>query len=476
MSKRVRRPCVESFLDLQAEISRDEEEEEEEEEEVNVFLNDADEFLETSTEIPASRLVEPQASVQFDTEAMAARFRERSRREQEAESHVDSQPRLWMIRCQPGREHLDAGRLECQLAEPSMAFGVSVLSGRFYVQAQSAREVNNARQNLSGIERAFMLSVPADEHYKVLRLRNSDEPALKTYEDFSIGDWVTVMRGTYRGDLGRVRAVTEDQDEIIVALVPRIFPKNAQKCPRPDPILFFPEKIKELCSGEGMKKLSENAYEFRRKVYRDGLCELKMPSLHFVRKAKPSLEDIGFFALTEKEFGGLDQGEPFLRCSDRVRITAGPQVSLIGVVGAITQDFVEVWDLIDVKGNLRLDSVRVCIDQVRRILWPGDHVRTRVGPGPSVEGMVITADDVSVCMRPVGMDTETLVRSKWVETYDPDFKMEPEHRHASPRAVYPHFRDPYRGTHPINKIAQITRDGSNSKDIYTVELKDLIAV
>ncbi|KAH8111806.1 hypothetical protein DFH11DRAFT_1729213 [Phellopilus nigrolimitatus] len=470
MSKRTRVSGVEALLDVEATVAdNDEEISDDEEEEVTNFIDDDDDDgEEPSLRVYASSTLgtDTRSVGGFDEETTARRFKERSRRETEAERRrLSTELHMWMIRVPENLESLNADRLNERLLEPSRAFSVSSLPSRFYVLAPNAALISRACENLAGLERAPFLSVPYEEHNTVVKLRDEVD-SLPRYE---VDDWVTLRRGPYKGDLARVRAVSDTSDSLTVAVVPRIGKKDEKQMSRPPPLLFNFEKISELCEGEKIKKLSDTEFRFRRRLFRNGLCELKLPGIHFVKKARPTLCDI-------------------------VRMISGSLFNLSGVVDSIEDERVLVRDILDSVGTVKFDTLWVPRDEVRRILNLGDHVRMTFVE-PPVEGMITMVNDDELSISEVVTRKTVTCRTKWVETYDPDFRME-NIQPSSPTKGPPRHHDRYHGlriyvkqdkyskgsygyvlyTHPTKSIAHISRDGVIGSPVFVVDLKNLIAV
>ncbi|KAH8110093.1 hypothetical protein DFH11DRAFT_1547789 [Phellopilus nigrolimitatus] len=493
MSKRTRVSGVEALLDVEATVADDDEETSEDEEEANDFIDDDDVRDETPSRVYASstRGTGARSVEDFDNETTARRIKERSRREREVErSRLSTQLHMWMIHVPEKLEPSNADRLNERLLEPSRAFSVSSLHSRVYVLAPNSAIIRDACQNLAGLERAPFLSVPYEEHHQVLKLRDKNDPL----PHYKVDDWVTLRRGTYKGDLARVRTVSDTSDSVTVAVVPRIGTRDKKQTSRPPPLLFNLEKISELCEGEKIKTLSDTKFRFRRRLFRNGLCEFKVPALHFVKKANPTFCDIGAFALRESNLASLEIGEPFLRCGDKVRMISGSLALLRGVVSTIEDERVLVRDVLDWAGTVKFNTLWVPHDEVRRILNLGDHVRMKFVE-PPVEGMITMVNDDELSFLEVETRRTVTCRTKWVETYDPDFRMENIQPFASIEGP-PRHHDNYRGlriyvkqdkyskgsygyvldTHPTKRIARISRDGVLGSSEFVVDWKNLIAV
>ncbi|THG94598.1 hypothetical protein EW145_g8108 [Phellinidium pouzarii] len=477
MPKRTRDDDVAALLDLEAGVASSDEDEDEDNF-ADTFINDEEvEFPSMLRGIYTQRSISPVATnvagpsrmnteldvgmlmpthgPEFDVESTARRFQERSRREREQEE-PQTAFFLWMIRCVFSKEKENATRLQDrinELSKPWRTFAIRTLPGRFYIDAPSRKDVDFVRRNLHGIERAPLMFVPEEEQDFIVQL--CDGANMTTaLRDYTVGDWVTVQHGLYKGDLGRVRNVMQNGigDTVEVAVVPRVCDKRVHRSQRPPPALFNKDRMLFEYGADCLKQVSESGWIFQGRTNNlynesDRLCYLRVQALHYIRKAAPHPCDLGYFAVTESEFGALDCGEPFLHCGDHVRITSGPQASLSGIVGAIQdKETVDLYDIVDSKGELKLFDLRLKVDQVRRVLRPGDHVRMKVGPGAGVEGMILAVDDTSLVYRPranVSTQAEVKVRTQWVETYDPDFKMGRES--GTPNKGLARYHDPYQG-------------------------------
>lgn len=238
--------------------------------------------------------------------------------------------------------------------------------------------------------------------YKQIRIYDNEERSIilhardkmHTPETFDIGDWVRIRFGWYRGDLGRVREIKKEENEVVVAVVPRIPVLRKRKRTRPDPALFNPTQ-----NFGRVKPLRLPGYErfmLRNRVYINGLAEIRYSPFQ-ISKTKPGLVDLGAFLETETSLGYLDEGEPFLQLGDKALDTVS---GLRGKVDLIEGDVITLVHKINKEGStVDIDAYgyedspdyvsKFNIRNIRRLLERGTQIRVMVGRLEGEIGLVL---------------------------------------------------------------------------------------
>lgn len=90
------------------------------------------------------------------------------------------------------------------------------LPGMIYVEARSAKQVQQACAGLVGVypSRGIQL-VPIEEMASLLQIKKQDTT-------LTPGTWVRIRRGKYAGDLAQVMDLTENGEDVGLRLIPRI--------------------------------------------------------------------------------------------------------------------------------------------------------------------------------------------------------------------------------------------------------------
>lgn len=96
------------------------------------------------------------------------------------------------------------------------AFQRDSFHGHLYVEARSEAHVREAIQGLIGIYGGTPFTlVPIDEMADLLKSKRKTTP-------LTIGGWVRIKRGAYKGDLAQIDDVPEGNDTVTLKIVPRI--------------------------------------------------------------------------------------------------------------------------------------------------------------------------------------------------------------------------------------------------------------
>ncbi|KAM6503162.1 hypothetical protein JOM56_000105 [Amanita muscaria] len=261
------------FLDLEAEVDREEESPpEESEEELDDIIDDDDVDTNPLDYPPGivrfNNLTEENADAErfFDILYNRATERGRSARRHEADSipglmEASMDPILYRVKCRHGCE-LDAVLclLQLQLANPSKHNICAIFThgkgtGYIYVEGLMDAQVQQLLRLVPGLlfssGRLFLDSIP------VGRLFFDQVPPTEViatltappYNPYQPEQWVKVLRGTYKGDIGFVSSVGSTGSATVL-LIPRLQPPieglsgSKRKRPaRPSPQLFNPQAI-----------------------------------------------------------------------------------------------------------------------------------------------------------------------------------------------------------------------------------------
>lgn len=267
------------------------------------------------------------------------------------------------------------------------------------MKSESVAAVFDLIRNCVGIETAKVSPVPLFIQYQLngvqresMSVGNAPAPRLQE------GDWVYFTRGKYKGDPARIREVRVGISErYLIALVPRLAPAEEGK--RSRRALFDEEKIKDWYPGAEVIKKGNSCFCFNGQTFVNGLlhAQVRASSLS-VEKPKP--EDLGFFLRTEHMFGSIASNEYFLRLGDQVRVYRG---ELIGLEGEVTEmNEIEVRIQNNFKGNKLYTCTQASVlrEEIRRILYVGDHVMVKAGPSKGRIGLILKLDDKQAIILP----------------------------------------------------------------------------
>lgn len=268
------------------------------------------------------------------------------------------------------------------------AFALSAFPGRFFALCANVAWLSFACWIYPSLEWAKKTLIHDDE--EAIFILESLEKGGHS-DPYEVGDWVILRRGTYKGDIGRVREFNSTTGIVVVAVVPRVGVNVVSKSLRPNPALFFPPILES-------EVLDSGHYVFKKGIYKDGLLYLRISSILHLKKASPTLPEIGLFVKTESSLGDLDRDEPFLQAGDRIRVLT---TGISGEVKLILEETVTVIhakdacgkfvdDLNDanVSGKVYFES-KYTKPEIERVLLVGMNVIVRAGDFTGESGMVV---------------------------------------------------------------------------------------
>ena len=295
------------------------------------------------------------------------------------------------------------------------AFQRDSLPGMIYVEARSAKQVNDACNGLVGIypSRGIIL-VPIEEMASLLQIKKQDLTVTP-------GSWVRVRRGKYQGDLAQVMDITENGEEVGLKFIPRIDlnPRDENSVDgkkrkkigaglpsfsmRPPQRFFNYEEVAKVYGRKSVSKRNQ-VYVFQNDTYKDGFIEkdFKLSALQ-LDNVNPTLDEITQF--TRGQDGAENETNvdlsiiaeasrkaaiSVLQPGDHVEVFEGEQTGVHGTVHSIEQDIVTIQPV-----GFEFDGQRIQIParSVRKRFKPGDHVKVMTGQNADETGLVVTVVD-----------------------------------------------------------------------------------
>lgn len=290
------------------------------------------------------------------------------------------------------------------------AFQRDSLPGMIYVEARSAKQVQQACQGFVGVylSRGIHL-VPIEEMASLLLIKKQDVT-------IKPGTWVRIRRGKYAGDLAQVMDLTENGEDVGVRLIPRIdmSPRdelsldpvtrkrkkgpNATGTTRPPQRLFNFDEISRVY-GKAITRKNQ-VYVFQGDTYRDGFLEkdFKVSGL-ILDDVNPTLDEITQF--TREDDGAEDASVNLsaiaeasrkaaigvLQPGDHVEVFEGEQAGVHGVVEEVSGDVVTmIGQGVDIDGQ----KMEIPARSVRKKFKTGDHVKVMAGQHADETGLVVS--------------------------------------------------------------------------------------
>jgi transcription elongation factor SPT5 len=297
------------------------------------------------------------------------------------------------------------------------AFQRDSLQGMIYVEARSAKQVQQACLGLVGVYLSRGISlVPIEEMASLLLIKKQDMT-------LTPGTWVRIRRGKYAGDLAQVMDLTENGEDVGVRLVPRIdmnprddaqldsSGKKRKKgtvststgTTRPPQRSFNLEEVSKVYGKAITRK--NDAYVFQSETYRNGFLEkdFRFSGL-IVEDVNPTLDEITQFTRRDNDIGGEDTSTvnlsaiaessrkaaiAVLQPGDHIEVFEGEQAGVQGVVDEISGEVVTMTmsaQGLDIEGQ----KVEVPARSVRKKFKPGDHVKVMAGQHADETGLVVS--------------------------------------------------------------------------------------
>lgn len=294
------------------------------------------------------------------------------------------------------------------------AFQRDSLPGMIYVEARSAKQVQEACTGLVGVypSRGIQL-VPIEEMASLLQIKRQEIT-------LTPGTWVRIRRGKYAGDLARVVDLTENGEDVGLTLIPRIdmnprddgsLDPNSKKrkkaavgagSNRPPQRLFNYEEIIKVYGRKNVTKRNQ-AYVFQNETYKDGFLEKDFKANALIADdVNPTLDEITQFA--RRQDGGDDNAVNLtviaeasrkaaiavLQPGDHIEVFEGEQAGVHGVVDEIAGDVVTITAQgLDLEGQ----KMEMPARSVRKRFKPGDHVKVMAGQNADETGLVVSVAD-----------------------------------------------------------------------------------
>ncbi|XP_058181374.1 protein RNA-directed DNA methylation 3-like [Rhododendron vialii] len=133
-------------------------------------------------------------------------------------------PTIWKVKCAVGRERLSAFCLMQKYVDFQSlgtklniisAFFVERVRGFIYIEAEREFDIVEACKGIFSVYSSCATPVPKNKVSRLLSMQSK-------CNDVSVGSWVRMKNGKYKGDLAEVIAVNEAREKATVRLIPRI--------------------------------------------------------------------------------------------------------------------------------------------------------------------------------------------------------------------------------------------------------------
>lgn len=319
-------------------------------------------------------------------------------------------PKLWLVKCRPGKEReavasLTRGLLELdrsgqEVPQVFSAVSRDSLKGYIYIESYKPADITAAiqRLRLTHLIFASMMTrpslVPMAEMADVLAPGKVKETAGQ--EAISPGDWALVKRGKYAGDLAQVIEVPEDLSPndpsvmVRIKILPRLsFRRSASERPPARP--FDPQEASQY----GAVTKSRGFWVYAQEFYKDGFLvkEVRLGSLQIGSAVTPRPDELERFGVSgqSEEQQAPSQPVAFVK-GDRVIVTEGDLKGITGSVDSVT-DAKSGWVTVALEHKDLKEPVTLKTDQLARHFELGQSVRIVRGPNAGQSGMVVDMEE-----------------------------------------------------------------------------------
>ncbi|PJF18494.1 Transcription elongation factor Spt5 [Paramicrosporidium saccamoebae] len=320
-----------------------------------------------------------------------------------------SDPKLWLVKCRPGKERAAVAALLRGLTILGDSLGVFSVIGRdslkgfIYVEAHKVNDVMNAVQKTklnylifaSPMNRPVM--VPLSEMADVMAASMaSSSKSSADASAFTIGGWVRVKRGKYAGDLAQVVEVDQETTGegieciVRVKLLPRLSYRKMTggKNERPSAKPFDPQEAAQY----GSVTKARGYWLFNSEAYKDGFLfkEVRGSSLnvHEVGPRPDELERFGALSITEEGGDAIPDSMLIKHTKgEAIVVTRGEFQHMSGIVDAEPEG-----DMISVRFDDESfkESVMVPAKSIRRKLDVGNMIRIALGDHAGKSGIIVS--------------------------------------------------------------------------------------
>lgn len=447
--RRKKKKSGNQFLDVEAEVDEDEDEDEDEDDEIlrQEFLADDQNMEPGETEASRSHRKLDRTREKLDeqdAQALADQFKARYGRSASARYMGSTQnisqrlllpsvedPLIWGVRVRNGKEKELVKQISARMAnmkgtqEVYSVFQRDSFTGYIYIEAVRMDAVNHILSSLPGIyNNVGKVLVPIEEYPDLLRPGSSQESRLKP------GSYVRVKIGKYKGDLGIVDNLAENDLEVRVKLVPRldygrsnnsiIDPSTGRRRPvnfnskfRPPQRLFSDIEAQQYDAEHlTTAKRDRNYFIYRNEEYIGGFLykDIKFNQLE-TQNVKPTLHELTLFDSMKDSDGidlqsvaatlkNADEKAISFQPNDRVEIISGEQSKMKGKILSIAEATVArvLLEGNEIESDVNNTIVEVPTSSLRKVFLPGDHVTVIHGVHKDESGLIVNVKNNQVTL------------------------------------------------------------------------------
>lgn len=133
---------------------------------------------------------------------------------------TDRSPKLWLIRCVPGKEK----QLILSITRKIITNKLGVISaltndlvkGYIYIEAYQKQQVIQAIDAIAGVFKSNITQVPSKEMADVLYIPEIDPVVFKK------GNYLRIVKGKYSGEIGKIEDLSSRKGIVVMKIIPKI--------------------------------------------------------------------------------------------------------------------------------------------------------------------------------------------------------------------------------------------------------------
>jgi len=323
-------------------------------------------------------------------------------------------PKLWMVKCKPGKEKQIVMNLMQRFLEKrndpdriqiKSVIAPETLKGYIYIEATAEGHVSKAIKGMRSLQYWAAKIIPIKEMPDVLNVLTKTVSLQK-------GDWVRIKRGVYRGDIAQVSENDEGRNIVVVKIIPRIDYQSTGKLgekqkrkSRPPARLFNYEEARAAFGQQVERRHGENVDVFQGNRFKDGylLKPMNGRSLE-TQGVVPTIDELQKFqerpevkrddenpGATPVNIGTqlkMKRKTTFSK-GDTVKVVEGDLKNLMGVVDTVTDDTVTIKP----KHEGLSELLQFPSSQLQKYFKMGDHIKVIGGSHEGETGLILKVED-----------------------------------------------------------------------------------
>ncbi|KAI5191908.1 transcription elongation factor SPT5 [Nematocida minor] len=275
---------------------------------------------------------------------------------------TDKSPKLWLIRCAPGKEK----QLVLSIIRKTMHSKLNIASvlanelvkGYIYIEAYQKQQVLQAIEGISGVFKSNIAQVPNKEMADVLFIPELDTVVFKK------GNYLRIVKGRYAGEIGRVESIGSTKEMISMKIVPKVNGKYK---------LF---SAKDYAESE-VYKVPDGKWVYNKDMYKDGYLLKDIPVSYLSPTPTIAREERKWFDTAENK---KITGALFVK-NEVVEVMYGGLKGAVGKILTVGEDEAVI--------KIGERKVSVSLAEIKKRYSIGDEVQVISGRKRGKHGFVV---------------------------------------------------------------------------------------